>query len=686
MVADIDDFSLSPVLISRVVEAFTMKSAQFDFVFATPSSATTSCQRILYRLRQDTDSTSYQEDSLLGPVTSSPQAGVNELSQRFSDALGVSSSDDSSTNTALPASRPRWDVLRSRRRGPKPWNDEKEAGSGETNSQSSGKIHEAHNSEAVPKPVPRTLMGSLGGSQPIPLQLVAFNSDVLDYMLLWLSRGSLAALMATCHYFFEVILPVLCKRLREPIRFSWQFLSFYTFLRAKSHSPRWTMIQDLHLDVSASANILSSDIWHHFLGYAAGNNISSIMYHALHLCRNLRRLYLVHCFDGAQDFQPAVRAISAMSSLEELSIQGINSVTVQQIQQIVKKKPCLRALAIYGVLIELSIPDILDHLRASSATLVELDLRSTFLWTVPVNVVFRCIRKLTIGPPEGWDFREMARVFPGLLHLKIALERARRWDLHGRPRSEGDVRRELEVLRQFHREHWQDHPDQRPSLESLSSTDPCALYALAAPRTSRISLPYTYCDTMPVEQLVEMYQVVLSEAAPSWVELRLLSALRPNSSNPEWGPACPRALLRMLDACKASIRRCTIIIADTPQTSRWFSDTYLCVLDALQYGVQGVPLSYLFVTFEPGNIRATKNAYQNLREKALETASSLAKLCATLSWVGFYFPSEVLRSWEVNRGASRTTQGETEQVIELKELDVEQGWAVVQKERLLGDI
>ncbi|OSD08337.1 hypothetical protein PYCCODRAFT_1472975 [Trametes coccinea BRFM310] len=514
--------------------------------------------------------------------------------------------------------------------------------------------------------------GDNGGvSSNHPLPFTSLNSDVQMHIISWLPPSSLAALMATSRFFSEIALQPLCAYTRRPFRSLKQFRSFYTFLRVESSTPRTPLIRELNIE----ATLWGQMPWEedtsekHVVSAAddAAIRASDMIIRILHLCQNLRRLHVNHCFNRS-DIQSVGQALSKMPSLEELSLRGVGMLTKEDFCLLAR--PHLRALLIDASCDLFTVPDILDDLCSLSDTLVELDLRSVHQWTAAPGIRFPHVRRLTIGYPKDGRFNTLARTFPALEHLTL-----KKWDsssagIHGQLLAHAQRNRE------YHREHWRAHLAQWPALISLSGAenDPYTLYALAIPQhVARISLPY--CRNMDEQRLLPIYRIILEDAAPSCVDLRIRL---PDDT----------LTYKQFDMLRSmnTLRRCIITIELSSAQGHNQESLNLhqgAIMTALQRLGVSVPLTHLMLQYnEPERqpIRARDRLWlYRLNARATETLTSLTSAFATLRWIGLYVGPLKLRGWAVVRSAPSDSHSEGGGMAthKLEEMQQDECWAVL---------
>ncbi|KAL7283786.1 hypothetical protein ACG7TL_003223 [Trametes sanguinea] len=513
-------------------------------------------------------------------------------------------------------------------------------------------------------------------SEPLPdLALLQAQALPAMHIMSWLSPPSLAALMVTCRFFSEVALKPLCECPRKPIRSLQHFRSFYAFLRVESSRTRTPLIKELSIE----ATLWGRPFWEHMTLeervrsrlHGSDNRttlrVPDVIMHTLLLCRNLRRLHVNHHFD-ISEIKLTANAVSAMPSLETLSLRNVGMITAQYSGLLAK--PRLRKLVLDGCYKQLHVPDILDRIRSLSDTLIELDLRSVHQWTTTPDTTFPHVRRLTIGYPKGDRFDNLARVFPALEHLTL-----KKWELstvsaHAHILAYSDQRRE------FHQQHWRAHPDLWPALVSLSGAedDPYTMYALAIPRhLPRIALPY-YAP-MEDPELWSLYRTIIGDAAASCVELRLHMS----------GQALLYSELEILRSM-GTLRQCIITvdkISGAGNNDQLMNIHHVAMINALRQVVLSLSLTHLLLKYSKPEHSATpaeEKLWRRINKKAIVTLEPLVDACTSLRWIGLYVESLTLRGWNIVRSSSDSHRGEEDKPYTLEEMHLEESWAVLAAE------
>ncbi|KAI8982865.1 hypothetical protein BD414DRAFT_491380 [Trametes punicea] len=612
-------------------------------------------------------------------TTAPADQGLEEIRERMNHALRFSVRSDHNTprvtlstaRTRVPPGRRR--IVRSARESSPPRfvrPDEISSGSDSEDSPSPSPILEPN--------LLFTALTTNPGDPPSPTQIALLNADVLSEIMSWLPCSSLAVLMTTCRFFTEAAVISLCVCPRPPIRSLTHLLSFYCFLRAGSRRPRWPHIRDLHIEACLMSRLIWEEGRQRYLGRGDGD-LPDVLQHILHLCRNLRRLHVNHYFH-VEDMTYMSKAVSAMSSLEELRLHHVGKITKQHLQRIVR--PRLRTLVLDGYYEQIAIPDILDFLRPLSSCLVDLDLRTTHQWTsTPQSAIFPHLRRLTIGHPSGGLFGSL-KMFPNLQHLILKAPAS----LPIYPFDE--MLAAAQDLRESNRQHWKAHPDHWPPLVSVSSEDPYILYVLAAPQhIPCVSLPQRYLANDA--RFMPVYRSALQDAAPSCVELRVeVTAHFPRSSQEETDAASRFADFDLLLAggIASALRRCLITVEAFPghyRNSLSLHTRHVAMLDALQRLLRTLPLTHLLIKYS--NHResldvSVEKLRKRLSKRAVEIVTPFVEACPTLRWLGIYLEPEALRTWEVVRLSSGSQQEGSGSSYELQELYPDQSWAVLAAE------
>ncbi|KAI9061475.1 hypothetical protein FKP32DRAFT_1594458 [Trametes sanguinea] len=508
----------------------------------------------------------------------------------------------------------------------------------------------------------------------ICLHLVALNSDVQTHILSWMTRSSLAALMATCRFFSEVALRPLCEHPGKTIRSLPHFRSFYSFLRVGSSRPRSPLIKELSIEATQWGrplwdNVpLEERIRSRLLGLDDHIlRVPDVIMHTLHLCRNLRRLHVNNYFDHSE-IKSLANAVSAMSALEELTLRNME--ITEQYPRLLAK-PRLRKLVLDGCYNQFAIPDILDRMRSLSDTLVELDLRSVAQWTTTTPpITFPHVRRLTIGYPEGNRFDNLSRVFPALEHLTL-----RRWN-NSLVAAQGHDLTQSDQLREFHRQHWRAHPDQWPPLVSLSGaeTDPYTMYALAIPKhLPRIALPFYVLMEDPM--LWPVYRTIIEDASPTCVELRLQMS----------GQALMYSEFEILRSM-GTIRQCIVTIdkiSDVGTNDQMMNIHHVTMINALREVVASLSLTHLLIKYSKAEHVASpaeEKLWKRVIRKPIVTLDPLVDACTSLRWIGIFVESLGLRGWVIHRQSNGSHQGEEDKPYELEERRMDESWAVLAAE------
>ncbi|KAI0641300.1 hypothetical protein C8Q79DRAFT_1014262 [Trametes meyenii] len=477
----------------------------------------------------------------------------------------------------------------------------------------------------------------------------ALNTDVHEHIISWLPTSSLAALMATCHYFSDVSLKPLCRRSRQLFESPSQLSSFLCFLRAGTAYPRWPLIQELNICLDREQGGEEQD------GF---NALLRIVY----LCRGLRRIRLgVFLWRGSEmDFFAQV--VSELPLLEDLRMPLSSWTTTPfNIRKLLRSK--LRTLSVYHDNSE-SFPtyDLLKDMTLLPSTLMEMHLPDVTDWKIPTGATLTCLQRLTIGMPRQiTSLLGLKDAFPNLRHLTVTDR--------GSPTSHCFFHSNIESARVEAGKQWALHPRKWPTLAVLE--------------TDQSRTPYS--PDIP-ENFYHM-RTAVADAQPVCLEFGVsLSCYRISG-----GVAVNQKIYdfsfihasRRLKRCVVNVKeRATTCYLEGRPSSQ--ISGHWAIIDGLvqTLSVARSSLTHLLVKYLPdqdgdfvsGAYLRESTAFENGVKK---TAILLANASPTLQWVGIYFQSCSLRSFVIKRDFISTEGGLT-----LEEVSEVRGWAIMKAEEM----
>ncbi|KAI0353979.1 hypothetical protein OH77DRAFT_568348 [Trametes cingulata] len=510
-----------------------------------------------------------------------------------------------------------------------------------------------------------------------PLRLTELNLDVQEQIMSLLPDSSLAALAVTCRYFANVTVPPLCARSGKPFRRMYQPLSFISFLRPESSTPRWPLIKELHFarEIAEASSFFRGRNW---LG--GQHELLERIVEVLHVCRHLRRLRL-DIWAKKWTMKFFAQTISMLSSLEEVRMPLPTAITEQELRKLLR--PGIR------VFVQLSsgqppadgleFSQVLRDLKFLPATLVELDLHAQKHWSAPPGTVFPNLRRLSIGYPylqsSPVDWRA---ILPSLTHLTLV----------GPPHvsgrldecSTGPLRDQVDRLREAYSLQWDRNGGTNwPPLSLLEASHPCTAHVLAIPRhIPRLVLSY---KSVYDRYALDMLYAVVSAAKPVCIDYHISL-----SEFPHLPVGFDESIYGEFDLLHASplLRRCVLTIGPTEGLARSFlfslRGSYLAMLTALRSHVQQSSMTHLLLRFpipgldDPNRQSMAERCLSTVVEQVEQMARMLAGASDTLEWIGIYVESQGLKSWELRR-PSHTGAGTS-----LVPMPEEDGWAVLAAE------
>ncbi|KAI0375980.1 hypothetical protein BV20DRAFT_1048214 [Pilatotrama ljubarskyi] len=485
-----------------------------------------------------------------------------------------------------------------------------------------------------------------------------------------LPDSSLVALAVTCRYFADATVPSLCARSGKPFRTMYQLLSFISFLRPESSTPRWPFIKELHFarEITEASSFFRGRDW-----FGGKKELLERIVEALHLCRHLRRLRLD---TWAKKWEPRyfAQTLSMLSSLEELRMTLPPTIAEQEIRKLLR--PRLRVFA--------ELPgegreshQMLRNLSLLPVSLVELDLHTQSEWTVPPNIAFPHLRHLSIGYPRlETSPIDWPAIFPNLEHLVLA----------GPPHgvgisylcSEGPLRHQTDHLREAYRLQWKrDESRSWPPLTYLRVTHPCTAYVLAVPRhIRRIAFSYESFFGRPA---LDMLYAVVAAAKPVYIDYHLRLYNDPMEDDDD-------ALHSEFDILHGStLLRYCVLTLESPAELAFDSvaereDTLWVMLNALEACLQQSSLTHLLLRLtvpgldRPHHQRVAEEYISMIQGCTEEITTAIAEASDTLKWIGIYVETQGLKSWGT-RHPSQPDAGTT-----LVPMSTEDGWAVLAAE------
>ncbi|KAI0667307.1 hypothetical protein C8Q78DRAFT_402529 [Trametes maxima] len=491
----------------------------------------------------------------------------------------------------------------------------------------------------------------------------ALYTDVHEHIISWLPTSSLAALMATCHYFSEVSLKPLCKRSRQPFKVLRQLSSFLCFLRAGSAYPRWPLIQELNIYLRREQGSEQQDVFNALLRIA-------------YLCRGLRRLRLGVFSWRASEMDSFVQAVSELPLLEDLHmLLSLLMTTPLNFRKLLCPK--LRILSVYHDTGRPSRAYYKIENLALPSTLTEMHLLDIIYWTIPTGFTLMHLRRLTIEMPEQiTSLLGLGDAFPNLRDLTVGGR-----GIHASSCLFDD---NIELARVEAGKQWALHPEKWPTLAVLETDVLETAYVLCVPSyVSRLSFPYNNLPYMP--RSLDYMRTAVADAQPVCLTFDAFLVLY----QLHWKDVRDQNIydFSFMHASQR-LKQCIVNVKERAAGcyvgGRPSSNGHLRVLGGL---VQALPqahtsLTHLLVTYLPDNNRGFINEARlqesvDFKNGAKKTAMLLANASPTLQWIGIYVKSCSLISFVVKRDFIRT-----DGVLTLEEMSEDRGWAIMEAEEM----